>query len=239
MRNKYILFFTVIVCLTFFSCAKKASVYDSGMTQNDTAMAPAASSAPSAITKSTRLMIRNAEMHIQVADVSKAVDSASSIVEKSGGYIYESQVYRDSSANMKLGVPAGRLAEILDSIAKLGVETSRHISSEDVTDQVVDMEAELANRKILRDRLRAILSKAKDVKDILAVEAELTRIQTEIDSIEGRLKKTRENIAFSKVSLYIQPKGPEKKQEILGPLGYLFYGAKWFVTKLFVIQSAD
>ena len=96
MKKECLLFLAVIVCMTFFSCAKRVSVYDSGMTQNDAAMAPAAESASSSIRKSTRLMIRNAEMQIQVSDVSKAVDSASSLVEKSGGYIYESQLYRDS-----------------------------------------------------------------------------------------------------------------------------------------------
>lgn len=225
--------------LSFISCAKKTMAEDTGMTQNDSVAAAPNAAPPSALSKSTRLMVKNANMRVQVENIPKAIDSTTKIIETAGGYIYESNHYGNNTANMRFGVPASTLERTLDSISKIGVETSRNISSEDVTDQVVDMEAELANRKILRERLRALLSKAKDVKDVLAVEAELTRIQTEIDSIEGRLKKMKENISYSKVSLELYPKGPEKKQEILGPLGYLYVGVKWFVTKLFVIQSAD
>lgn len=238
MKKLYLLV-ALFMAFTLFSCSKKTSAQDTGMSQNDSVAAAPSAAPPSAKTKSTRLMVKNASMRVQVVDVPKAVDSTTKIIETAGGYVFESNLYGNNTAHLRFGVPSASLDSILGSISKIGEETSRSVSAEDVTDQVVDMEAELANRKILRDRLRALLSKAKDVKDVLAVEAELTRIQTEIDSIEGRLKKMKENISFSKVSLELYPKGPEKKQEILGPLGYVYFGVKWFVTKLFVIQSGD
>src|SRR5204863_4184026 len=132
---------------------------------------------------------------------------------------------------------ARRLSEVLDHLARLGEERRRHVSSEDVTEKVGDLNAELANKKALRDRLRGVLARAKDVKDVLSVENELTRVQTEIDSLEGRLKKIRQDIGFSAISLTLDRPEPEKKSEILGPLGYLYVGTKWFITKLFAIRS--
>lgn len=234
MKRFYVLA-AIFIMLSFFSCAKKTMAEDTGMTQND-AVAAAPPNSSSALQNNTRLMVKNASMGLQADDVRVAVDSVKKIVETSGGYLMESNTYGNNNVHMRFGVPSSLLEKTLDSISKIGVETGRSISAEDVTDQVVDMEAELSNRKILRDKLRALLSKAKDVKDVLAVETELTRIQTEIDSIEGRLKKMKENISFSKVSISISPK---KKEEILGPLGYVYVGVKWLVTKLFVIQSAE
>jgi len=49
----------------------------------------------------------------------------------------------------------------------------------------------------------------------------------------------REDIDFSAVDLHLAPREPGKKRRILGPLGYLYVGTKWFITKLFVIRSGE
>jgi len=41
------------------------------------------------------------------------------------------------------------------------------------------------------------------------------------------------------VDLHLSPREPAKKRSILGPLGYLYVGTKWFITKLFVIRSGE
>jgi hypothetical protein len=61
-----------------------------------------------------------------------------------------------------------------------------------------------------------------------------TRLQTEIDRGEARLKRLRTDVALSALSLDLQLR---PKPRILGPLGYLWVGTKWFVTKLFVIRE--
>src|SRR5438477_3144091 len=136
----------------------------------------------------SRLLITTASIEVTVASVPEAVDKVLEITKGSGGYVRESVTEKDSDARLKLRIPARRLSEVLDHLARLGEERRRHVSSEDVTEKVGDLNAELANKKALRDGLRGVLARAKDVKDVLSVENELTRVQTEIDSLEGRLK---------------------------------------------------
>jgi len=166
-------------------------------------------------------------------------DEAVRITERAGGYVHESNIEKDGRGKFELHVPAAQLDAVLDQLSKLGEEKSRHVSTEDVTDRVTDLDAELANKRALRDRLRVLLARAKDVKDVLAVENELTRVQTDIDSLEGRLKKIRQDVAFSSIGLTLRPPAPKKQSRILGPLGYLYVGTKWFITKLFVIRSGS
>jgi len=83
----------------------------------------------------------------------------------------------------------------------------------------------------LRDRLRALLDKAQDVKDILAIEKELGRVQGDIDSMQARLKSLKGKVDLSSITVSI------KRKRILGPLGYVLRGAWWTVEKLFVIQE--
>jgi hypothetical protein len=184
-----------------------------------------------------RLLTRNASQTVVVPVVAEAVAAATRAVEQVGGYVSDSQVGKEAPAHLSLRVPADRLTQALDAFAALGEERSRSVSSADVTEEVGDAEAELANQRALRDRLRALLQRAKDVKEVLSVEAELTRVQTRIDSLEGRLERLRKDVALSAVSLQLVPKEAEKPARILGPLGYLWVGTKWFVTRLFVIRE--
>jgi hypothetical protein len=64
----------------------------------------------------------------------------------------------------------------------------------------------LKNKTALRDRLRALLAQAKDVKDILSVEEQLTRLQTEIDAMESWLKSIRSRVAHVRIGRH--PRAP-------------------------------
>lgn len=69
---------------------------------------------------------------------------------------------------------------------------------------------------------------------MLAVEAELTRIQTRVDTLESALKATSRDIELSAVELELEEKRPKR---ILGPLGLVLEGTRWIIEKLFVIRS--
>ena len=58
----------------------------------------------------------------------------------------------------------------------------------------------------MRDRLEKLLEQAKDVKEALAVEKELGRITTDIERMEGRLKRLRELISFSTITVQFKPR---------------------------------
>ena len=230
--NRAIVLLALACSLLAISCARRVGQV---LTTGDV---PAVGGSAESGTGS-RLLITTASIEVTVASVPEAVDKVLEITKGSGGYVRESVTEKDSDARLKLRIPARRLSEVLDHLARLGEERRRHVSSEDVTEKVGDLNAELANKKALRDRLRGVLARAKDVKDVLSVENELTRVQTEIDSLEGRLKRMREDIDFSAVDLHLAPREPGKKRRILGPLGYLYVGTKWFITKLFVIRSGE
>ncbi len=179
---------------------------------------------------SDRLIIRRASLTLEVSSICNSIMEINSIIEKTGGFVENKSIRGKESANLTLRVPSKNLTSIIDTLASLGDEKRRNISSEDVTEQYIDTEARLKNAIALRDRLKQLLSRAKDVKDILAIEKELTRIQSDIDSMEGRLKSLKGKIDFASINLYLEQK------TILGPLGYVANGIGWFIKKLFVLR---
>ena len=183
-----------------------------------------------------RMMVWTADLSIETADLSNAVVQAVAIAQKNGGYLESRSDSTYGGATLKLRIPAPSFTNAIGSLESLGEVLSRRVASEDVTEQYVDVEARLKNKIVLRDRLRKLLDQATEVKDVLAIETELNRVQGDVDSMEARIKSLKGRVDFATLDLTLRQK-EQKPKKILGPLGYLFKGLFWTVEKLFVIRE--
>ena len=181
-----------------------------------------------------RMLAWKASLSLDVADVTNAVLRAVALAEQNGGYVESRSDSTYSGAALKLRLPAKAFTNAVGALEALGDVTSRRVENEDVAEQYVDVEARLKNRIVLRDRLRKLLDQATEVKDVLAIETELNRVQGDVDSMEARIQALRGRVDYAVLDLYLRQKPPAK---ILGPLGYLFKGLFWTVEKLFVIRE--
>ena len=177
-----------------------------------------------------RMLIWRGWLTLEVYDVSNTVTRAIAAAEKSNGYIEQRSDSSGGRAELTIRVPSAELKTAMASLESLGSVAERRGWSGDGTEEVIDTQARLKNRTALRDRLRELLQKATDVKDILALEKELHRIQGEIDSMEGRLKAMKGKVDYATIHLTVRGK------QILGPLGYALKSAWWVVEKLFVLR---
>ena len=82
----------------------------------------------------------------------------------------------------------------------------KEISSEDVTEQFIDIEARLKAKKELENCYLELLKKANKISEILEIEKELVVIREEIESKQGQLNYLQNKIAMStlEVSFYKQ-----------------------------------
>lgn len=193
-------------------------------------ISPADAEWPNPAASDGRVLIRRAALTMQVEDPARAAREAEEITAAFGGHVASSTVHGDRLARLTLRVTQERLDETLDALAGLGRVRERRISSEDVTGQVIDLDARRRNLAVTRDRLREHLAAAATVEDILAVERELARVQGELESLEGRLAHLRASASLSTVELTLE------RRTVLGPLGWAGRGALWMLSKLFVIR---
>jgi len=178
-----------------------------------------------------RMLIWKAFLTIEVSDVIKTAKHVEDLVKESKGYIESKSENTEISASLVIRIPSNGLNDILKKLESLGDVTHKTLSSEDVTEFCIDIEARLKNKRALCARMRELLKQATDVQDILAIEKELSRVQSDLDSMEGRLKALKGQVNFATINVTL------RREEILGPLGYLFTGVWWLVEKLFVIQD--
>jgi hypothetical protein len=177
-----------------------------------------------------RLLIRTADLSIEVAEPKMIVSKIETIVSRESGYIDKVYDRDQEQISMTVKIPAQRLDSFIEEISSLGKLISKLLTARDVTEEMIDIEAKLKNLKALRTRFRQLLDKAQNVSDVLKIEIELSRIQTEIDSIAARRESLKNQVALSRVDIAIT------QQTIYGPLGYLGKGFYWVLEKLFVIK---
>ena len=144
------------------------------------------------------LAVGHGQLDLQVADLEAAIRAAESAVTAVGGYVAGSQRSGDAdqaSASVMFRIPAARWTDTLDALRKLGTKIlGEQTSSQEVTAQVVDLGARLANLRVTETALQAIMEKAIKIPDVLAVQEQLTGVRQQIEELTAQ-KLTLENQA--------------------------------------------
>lgn len=187
--------------------------------------APASSGATSLVAE--RQLVRTGRMSLWVEDHRAAAARAEQHATAAGGIVASSRT-DENDATVVVRVPAAALDATMNDLAALGTVRDRSTTSDDVTDQVTDLAARRAALAASRDRLKELLARSANVKDLVEVERELARVQGELDSLDGRLAALRGQVTLSTLTLHLQ------RKPVLGPLGMVLWGAGWVVGKLFV-----
>lgn len=166
-----------------------------------------------------REIIRTASLQLQVRDVRSAIGRAETLVAGLGGYASQVEGYfgDDSdggSATATYRVPPDKLDQLTEALNGLGKLLSRNVSAEDVTSQVVDLEGRLKALRASADRLTTLLSTAPDSKALVEIEAELSRRESEIESLTSQLNTFRNRVGLSTLqvtfSVVAPPASPSK-----------------------------
>ncbi len=144
------------------------------------------------------LIVRTGQLDLQVADLEAAVRAAETAVAAVGGYVAGSQRSGEAekaSASVIFRIPAARWTEALDALRKLGTKVlTEQTASQEVTAQVVDLGARLANLRVTETALQGIMDKATKIPDVLAVQEQLTTVRQQIEELTAQ-KQTLENQA--------------------------------------------
>lgn len=141
-----------------------------------------------------------------------------------------SQSYAEDNVNARLSLRAepewleGFTAAVISSVENAkGEVTSRAVSAEDLTRQILDTDARLNAQKTLRTRLETLLA-TKDAKleDLLALERELARVQGGIESATTTLNVLRKRVSMSVVDMNYQSQQTAVSRSAFSPIGRAF-----------------
>jgi hypothetical protein len=211
--------FIVALSAGLFACSQEAASYDTqsapqeaeeyaAKSYDEDQMPPPESQTPSAPPSEMpeRVLLRTAECRMEVVKINERVKAIERLVEQKAGYLGDlnwQHYSHQEQVSMNLRVPATDFQWVLDSIMKMAVEVNyQQVSTQDVTEEYVDVQSRLKTKKAVRDRYEEILrTKAKTVEEILLAEEQIRRLQEEIESQEGRLRYLSQRAAMSTIQL--------------------------------------
>lgn len=155
-----------------------------------------------------RQVIRKADLDVRVENVEKAERAADAVVSAAGGYV-ESAASTDLASThpvMKLAVrvPVSAFDSSIAKFEALGVRLSKTISSDDVTNQLVDLDARLKTLHAKEDVFRNMLKNRSQLDDVFNIQNQLTEVRTQIESIAGQRKAQAGLASLSTIGLTLE-----------------------------------
>ncbi len=183
------------------------------------------------IAEQERKLIKRSWITLGVKNLASSQQEAKKIVEQQNGYIQNTQDEQGKSFNLSIRIPQENYLPTLQQLRLVGDVISENENVQDVTTEFIDNQARLDNLYKLRNRIQLLLNRADRIEDILKIERELNRTQSEIDRLEGRMKYLNGQVDYASIELSVE------KQKSYGPLGYFFMGIWWGIEKLFVWDS--
>ncbi|HEY3466577.1 MAG TPA: DUF4349 domain-containing protein [Amycolatopsis sp.] len=151
-----------------------------------------------------RKLSRSARLELTATKVTDVVAQARGIAQGAGGYTGQEST-GEEYATLSLAVPADKLDGVLDQLSHLGASlVKRELNTQDVTEQVVDVEARLQTQRASVERIRALLAKATSVSEIASVESELTSRESALESLEQQRNSLAGSVAMATVAMSIR-----------------------------------
>lgn len=154
-----------------------------------------------------RMVVYNAYVSLETSDLQGSLAKIRSLAEGYGGYVSGSARSQDW-AEITIRVPKEKFHRAVSEIETYGKVLDENTSSEDVTEQYIDLKARLENLQSQEKRLKEILEMAKTVDELLNVERELERIRGEIESLQGQINYLEQNVAMSVITIHLSEPPP-------------------------------
>jgi hypothetical protein len=165
----------------------------------------------------SRALVRTGRIELEVTEFERTEENLTALIESRGGFVSDSQVQQRRVGDrtyligqLVLRVPSDRFAATFEDVQREGEVLEASTSTEDVTEQLVDIEARLSNLRAQRDRLRTLYENADDTETVLQVERRLSEVQTEIERLEARKQSLERRVAFSTITVEIREERPDR-----------------------------
>jgi Domain of unknown function (DUF4349) len=161
-------------------------------------------------------IIYTAQLAVRAANVSSAATRAAQITEGAGGYVSNETTSADPDhpsqaiATVQLKIPVASYPAILGQLAGgLGTQLSLQEQAQDVTQQVADVNSQVTSDQAAIVQLRALLSRAGSVGDLLEVQNQINSEESALEAMQAQQRALSHETSYATVTLTIL--GPKAK----------------------------
>ena len=155
-----------------------------------------------------RKIVKTGSMTLEVGDIAETMDKIADMADELNGYVVSSYKYeyeRGISGRITIRVPSERFEEAFARLGQLAIAVPYETTTAtDVTEEYVDLEAQLGNLQATEAQYLTLMEEAENVEEMLMVQKELSNVRGEIEQIEGRMKYLEQTSETSLIEVDLQ-----------------------------------
>ena len=157
----------------------------------------------------TQKLIYTYNYSVETKEFDAFYEKISKKTSQIGGYVESSETNGSVSdginryASLTLRIPADKMEQIISLLNSGSNITYQSRSSENVTLRYIDMESHLKALRTEQETLLQLMEKADKLKDVIALQSQLTQIRYEIESYESQLRSYDNLVDYSTLHLEI------------------------------------
>lgn len=161
-------------------------------------------------------IIYSGYIYMQTTEFDNTVLMLENTVKDFGGFVQDSSVQgnartmsdgstvvQDRWAHYVVRIPTGKFDEFMSRADGIGNVTNSSRSAQNVTSQYTDYEARLSSLTIQEERLLEMLKQSGDLESLITLEARLSEVRYEIESIQRNLRNLDQKLAYSTIDLEV------------------------------------
>ena len=167
-------------------------------------------------------IIYTAQLTVRAGDVSAAAAQAAQIAEGAGGYVSNESVTvnpdhpSEATASVQVKIPVTSYPAALGQLSsRLGTQLALQQEAQDVTQQVADVTSQVTSGQAAIAQLRALLSHAGSVGDLLGVQNQINQEESSLESLQAQQRALSRETSYATVTLTIL--GPKAKPAVHRP----------------------
>ena len=125
------------------------------------------------------------------------------------GLIDDERTVTDKKGEVRMSrlvvrVPSADFDATMTGLARLGILTESTRKAKDVTTQVIDTDVRIRAQQESLERVEALLAQARSIRDIVSIEAQLTRRQAELDALKATQAYLKDQTEMSTITVYLE-----------------------------------
>jgi hypothetical protein len=162
-------------------------------------------------------VISTGTVSLESDDVGDARFQVQKIVSRHGGTISQEETStgddgKTATSRMVLRIPSKDFNKVTQELEGVADLISSSSGSEDVTTQVIDNEVRIRAQTKSLERIEALLAQATNLREVVAIESQLTRRQADLDSLKSQQAYLADQTTLSTVTVFIE-RTHEKKDD--------------------------
>lgn len=171
-------------------------------------------------------IIKTGSISFEVEDIVAAKKRVVELLPSFKAYILNENEGKDSEnqrTSISIKVPADQFDALLEKIVQTGFTVeNKSIQLSDITEQYIDLEARLKNKRILKEKYTSLLTNAQKMADIIEINRQLEFVSSELESLEGQMKYLNYQVDLSTLDVsFVKRLVPtEKNKNFFSDLKY-------------------